>query len=577
MRANPPTRARRACRRCCRRTCSRWSPPSPWMGSFPTPPNIASNRRYSASMASASSLASRLSSSPSWWLMPAHFSNTSFRTGRTPWTRSGPSTAASAPARSSPRRLVEFLRGCYLDAVAHGLHAANHALRARTSWSPYPPTHHLARATSPRRARSVRPRLPPGVPTNAGEDTPARRRPRVDRSRPRSVDFVTFDFKARAELAVPSRSRANLSRDWWRSVDRNLLSCAGGRVPTHGTTARGRTDRSRPARSERRAVVLRGAHARPSLASLVAAASTRVSAASTAMALSSGVPPGASLARRTRPGVGSSRAPAPPPSPSSSPTLALAAVPSSPAASRATRARPRARALPTSRRFPRRHGRGRPRGWRRRSAVGVDRLVVRWLRRALSEPPRLRVGRERPRHRARVRRRRRPAGNLPLGASRGRARGVLASWWSDEIASGYTLITGNAEYELFLAILAFLWATSRPGVLRRGVRRVRGSARGSGGVAARSNPKSLKLGGRLGDGSFGQVFAAVDQATNQELVVKQAKSVTGAAELQNAEEYMNRRVRRALLVAGGCARYLGCYDVVEGAASPTLVWAYEGT
>ena len=51
-------------------------------GSFPTPPNIASNRRYSASMASVSSATSRLGSesSPSWWLMPAHFSNTSFRT-----------------------------------------------------------------------------------------------------------------------------------------------------------------------------------------------------------------------------------------------------------------------------------------------------------------------------------------------------------------------------------------------------------------------------------------------------------------------------------------------------------------
>jgi serine/threonine protein kinase len=39
---------------------------------------------------------------------------------------------------------------------------------------------------------------------------------------------------------------------------------------------------------------------------------------------------------------------------------------------------------------------------------------------------------------------------------------------------------------------------------------------------------------------------------------------------------MNRRVRRAPLVAGGCAKYLGSYDVVEGASSPTLVWAFEG-
>jgi serine/threonine protein kinase len=88
--------------------------------------------------------------------------------------------------------------------------------------------------------------------------------------------------------------------------------------------------------------------------------------------------------------------------------------------------------------------------------------------------------------------------------------------------------------------------------------------------------KNVKLGGRLGDGSFGQVFGATDTKTDADLVVKQAKSVQGAAQLQNAEEYMNRRVRRAPLAAIGCAKYLGSYDVVEGAASPSLVWAREG-
>jgi|AntAceMinimDraft_5_1070358.scaffolds.fasta_scaffold15490_6 hypothetical protein len=38
-----------------------------------------------------------------------------------------------------------------------------------------------------------------------------------------------------------------------------------------------------------------------------------------------------------------------------------------------------------------------------------------------------------------------------------------------------------------------------------------------------------------------------------------------------AREYMNRRVRRAPLASWGCAKYLGCYDVVKGAASPCLV------
>jgi hypothetical protein len=41
----------------------------------------------------------------------------------------------------------------------------------------------------------------------------------------------------------------------------------------------------------------------------------------------------------------------------------------------------------------------------------------------------------------------------------------------------------------------------------------------------------------------------VDLPTGRALVVKQAKNVQGAIQLQNAEEYMNRRIRRAPLVA----------------------------
>ena len=72
------------------------------------------------------------------------------------------------------------------------------------------------------------------------------------------------------------------------------------------------------------------------------------------------------------------------------------------------------------------------------------------------------------------------------------------------------------------------------------------------------------------------LLSPTTEAKRIDLVVKQAKSVQGAAQLQNAEEYMNRRVRRAPLAAIGCAKYLGSYDVVEGAASPSLVWAREG-
>jgi hypothetical protein len=152
----------------------------------------------------------------------------------------------------------------------------------------------------------------------------------------------------------------------------------------------------------------------------------------------------------------------------------------------------------------------------------------------------------------------------------------VLGFWSDEAASGFTLLTGNAEYELALAVLLFLWATGRPGVFA-GAFDAYVAAPLDKVLSDRAfEPASVRLGGRLGDGSFGQVFAATALATDADVVVKQAKSVQGAAQLQCAEEYMNRRVRRAPLAAIGCAKYLGSYDVVEGAASPTLVWAREG-
>ena len=156
------------------------------------------------------------------------------------------------------------------------------------------------------------------------------------------------------------------------------------------------------------------------------------------------------------------------------------------------------------------------------------------------------------------------------------ARAGVLGFWSDEAASGFTLLTGNAEYELALAVLLFLWATGRPGVFA-GAFDAYVAAPLDKVLSDRAfEPASVRLGGRLGDGSFGQVFAATALATDADVVVKQAKSVQGAAQLQCAEEYMNRRVRRAPLAAIGCAKYLGSYDVVEGAASPSAPWAREG-
>jgi len=152
----------------------------------------------------------------------------------------------------------------------------------------------------------------------------------------------------------------------------------------------------------------------------------------------------------------------------------------------------------------------------------------------------------------------------------------LSDWWQDEVASGFTLVTGNAEYELTLAVLLFLWATSRPGVLSGAFDAYVVSALDSVLRQKRFAAANIRTTGKLGDGSFGVVYEAVESVTGRELVVKQAKSVQGATELQNAEEYMNRRVRRAPLASWGCAKYLGCYDVVKGAASPCLVWEREG-
>jgi hypothetical protein len=156
------------------------------------------------------------------------------------------------------------------------------------------------------------------------------------------------------------------------------------------------------------------------------------------------------------------------------------------------------------------------------------------------------------------------------------AQSQIAQFWSDETTSGFTLFTGDAENELLLACLVFLWATGRPGFFAGAFDAYVATPVDKLLFEKKFDVQEIKLNGRLGDGSFGTVFGAVDRTTGADLVVKQAKAVTGASQLQNAEEYMNRRVRRAPLVALGCAQYLGSYDVVEGAASPSLVWKRQG-
>ena len=102
-------------------------------GSFPTPPNIASNRRYSASMASVSSATSRLGSesSPSRWLMPAHFSNTSFRTASNSLDKIR-SIHCCFCARALPAFSAALLSFSSVDAIASSSDRSNLRVSLRT-------------------------------------------------------------------------------------------------------------------------------------------------------------------------------------------------------------------------------------------------------------------------------------------------------------------------------------------------------------------------------------------------------------------------------------------------------------
>ena len=88
---------------------------------------------------------------------------------------------------------------------------------------------------------------------------------------------------------------------------------------------------------------------------------------------------------------------------------------------------------------------------------------------------------------------------------------------------------------------------------------------------------NVRVGLRIGDGSFGQVYSGSLGEAERAVVLKRCKSVTEAKQLQLVEEYMNRRARRSLRLRGSVAPYLGCYyNTAEGTRSdrtaPVLVW-----
>ena len=58
-----------------------------------------------------------------------------------------------------------------------------------------------------------------------------------------------------------------------------------------------------------------------------------------------------------------------------------------------------------------------------------------------------------------------PFASALLGALPAEAHDYLVGFWTDERASAFTLLTGDAEKELALAAVVLFWATARPGVV----------------------------------------------------------------------------------------------------------------
>ena len=110
----------------------------------------------------------------------------------------------------------------------------------------------------------------------------------------------------------------------------------------------------------------------------------------------------------------------------------------------------------------------------------------------------------------------------------------------------------------------------------------------------------LVLQGRLGQGSFGTVYAGCelrpgrvpegasarvtedDPAVSRRVIIKQGSTTKlGAAELAEVEIWMNRRVRRSMTLSRYCAPFLGAFEGEGGGSgyardATVLVWQYEG-
>lgn len=163
---------------------------------------------------------------------------------------------------------------------------------------------------------------------------------------------------------------------------------------------------------------------------------------------------------------------------------------------------------------------------------------------------------------------------------------VVEQFARDEQVANWSLYTQTPTNEFFLLAFVLFYFTAQPGVLGYAfdetvVKAVQVAISKAGdGKKFGEKGKNVKLGNRLGDGSFGTVyrgrFTKNNDNNKNNLVVKFAKNTSGASGLQRAERHMNERISRDVFVAGGCAQYVGSYEEIEDAAAPVLVWKFCG-
>ncbi|KAK3259573.1 hypothetical protein CYMTET_31437 [Cymbomonas tetramitiformis] len=142
------------------------------------------------------------------------------------------------------------------------------------------------------------------------------------------------------------------------------------------------------------------------------------------------------------------------------------------------------------------------------------------------------------------------------------------------------LITGIPYFDIVLGVLVAIYLTVTPGVLLGAFDAYLFTPLDIL-LQKKIKEEDIKLVGRLGSGTFGDVYDATLGNSERRVVVKKCKGSKEAAELQETEEWMNRRLRRSLFLAKGAAPYLGSYTAAGGrvgaSRASVLVWDYKGS